>query len=32
LPLRLKREFRYIPSALRYFSMHIDKAMMLLGI
>jgi len=30
--MRIKGEFRYIPSALRYFSMHIDKAMMLLGI
>ena len=30
--IRIKRDFRYIPSALRYFSMHIDKAMMLLGI
>jgi predicted transposase YbfD/YdcC len=30
--IRIKRDFRYIPSALRHFSMHIDKAMMLLGI
>jgi len=30
--IRIHGRFRYIPSALRYFSMHIDEAMMLLGI
>ena len=30
--IRIQGRFRYIPSALRYFSMHIDEAMRLLGI
>lgn len=30
--IRIDGRFRYIPSALRYFSMHIDEAMRVLGI
>lgn len=30
--IRIEGRFRYIPSALRYFSMHVDEAMRLLGI
>jgi hypothetical protein len=30
--IRLDGRFRYIPTAIRYFSMHIDEAMAIIGV